>query len=289
MSLMSAPAGQEWGSFLAPGGTLHDVTDLAREMQVKIHSGIRARFDVFRGSNRIFDQIITRIEQTDLQCEDQCSAKHYSDVFDIVRSQYGRMNRLVEVGVYLGGASTVLAGCIGPLDAGLDLVDTNPAYLRFAHERIRRTFPEAIGRVRMFHGDLPTYVHRVIVPDESCALLIHHDGAHDFPQVVRDLASLYFVRDRVRGLMIQDTHLRGRIGYCNFVDAAVFAVFGYDARYLPLGRVYPPGDPALEPNRWQGNYFLPDAPEGMFLPFESNVFRYPHPSMTLEEFLPNAA
>ena len=286
MSIMNPPTATPWGAFIEPASDLENVADLAAHLKVTIHSGLRARFDAFRGRNRILDSIGDRIRNTAIQCEDQCSAKHYVDMFECVRAHYGRVNRLVEVGVYMGGASTVLAGCALPMDVTLDLVDPNRGFLQFTHERIRRTFPEAIDRVRLFLGDLPTYVHNVLVPETGSSALIHHDGAHDFNQVVKDLSSLSYVRDRVQGLMIQDTHLRGAIDYMNFVDAAVYAVFGFNVSCQPMGSTYTEGHTALQPNEYQGNYFLADTPEGMFIPFKGNHFMYPHPSMKLEALLP---
>lgn len=121
----------------------------------------------------------------------------------------------------------------------LDLVDANTAYLQFTHERLRRIFPRAMTRVRMFHGDLPTYVANVLSAEHGTRALVHHDGAHGFDQVVKDLSSLFFVRDRVHGLAIQATHLRGDIRYLNFVDAAVYAMFGVGVKYEPLGANFP--------------------------------------------------
>ncbi len=275
-----------WGTFLEPDAALRDLADPASHLNVTIHSGIRASLASLRVGNRVFESIARRIRDTPIACEDQCSAKYYFDAFEVVRAHFGRVNRIVEVGVYMGGASTVFAGCAGPMDLGLDLVDVNERFLRFTHERIRRTFPEAMERVRLFHGDLPTYVHRVLAAEPDAAALVHHDGSHRFDQVVKDLASLSFVRDRLRGILIQDTHLRGRVEFMNFVDAAVYAVFGFDVRCTPIGTSYPPGHPNLEPNRYQGNYFLPDTAEGMFVPIEGNTFRYPHPSIPLEALLP---
>jgi hypothetical protein len=289
MTITTAPVQSGPGSFIEPMPELSDIKEVAAHLNLKVYSGFRAPLEHFAGQNRVFDSIAERIANTPIRCEDQCSAQHYADLFEVVRGHFGRINRVVEVGVFMGGASTLLAGCLVPMDLTLDLVDISREYLLFTYERIHRTFPEAADRVRLFHGDLPTYVHQVLGNDADCSALVHHDGAHDFQQVVKDLSSLYYVRDRVRGLMIQDTHLRGRIEYCNFVDAAVYAVFGFDMKCQPLGQRYGEGHAALEPNRYQGNYFLPNTAEGAFIPFAANTFKYPHPSMKLEEFLPKAA
>ena len=286
MTLTTSPVQIELGRFIEPSPELHEVQQLAAHLGLQIYSGFRAPLEQFQGQNHVFDAIARRIAKTPIRCEDQCSAQHYADIFEVVRGHFGRINRVVEVGVFMGGASTLFAGCLVPMDLTLDLVDISREYLLFTYERIRRTFPEAATRVRLFHGDLPTYVHDVLSKEDGCSALLHHDGAHDFPQVVKDLSSLYYVRDRIRGLMAQDTHLRGRIEFCNFVDAAIYAVFGFDVKCQPLGQRYAEGHPNLEPNRYQGNYFLPNTAEGVFIPFAGNTFRYPHPSMRLEEFLP---
>lgn len=274
--------------FLTPDPDLSGVTDLVAHFGLRTYSGHRATFKSYRGRNRLLDAIGKRIESTPIDCEDQCSARHYVDLFDLVRAHYGVIDRVVEVGVFLGGASTMLAGAATACDFALDLVDVNERFLRFTHERIRRTFPEAVDRVRLFHGDLPSYVQQVMLRESPASALVHHDGSHHFTQVVKDLAALSFVRDQLQGIALQDTHLRGRIEHCNFVDAAVYAVFGFNVACQPIGASYPAGSSQTEPNRYQGNYFLPDTAEGMFVPMAGNEFRYPHPSMKLEEFLPGA-
>lgn len=138
----------------------------------------------------------------------------------------------------------------------------------------------------MFHGDLPTYVRHVLLEEPQVRAMIHHDGAHDFNQVVKDLSSLYFVRDQVHSLAMQDTHLRGEIKWFNFVDAAVYAMFG-DVKSEPVGARYPEELGLSTPNQWNGNYFLPDTPEGMYIPFSGIEFKYPHPTMDLDSFLPS--
>lgn len=119
--------------------------------------------------------------------------------------------------------------------------------------------------------------------EEGGNVIIHHDGAHDFGQVIRDLGSLFYIKDKLHSLLIQDTHLRGVPEYFNFVDAAVYSIFGRDVTYAPLGTVYNDG-PVCEPNRWQGNYFMPGEPEGMYIPLAHNKFYYPHPKITLAQF-----
>jgi hypothetical protein len=275
-----------WGTFLEPDPAVEGAENLHETLGIPILSGHHADLTAFKGRNTVFDRIASRSKEVDLAYEDQCSAQHYYDVFGCVEREHGALTRLVDVGVFMGGSAAVLAGCVEPMGLELDLVDVNPVFLQFARERVRRMFPRAMTRVRMFHGDLPTYVANVLRAEPGTSALIHHDGAHDFNQVVKDLSSLYFARDRIHGVALQDTHLRGDISYFNFVDAAVYAMFGVGVKYEALGARYPQDSPVTHPNQWNGNYFLGDTPEGMFVPFDGVEWKYPHPSMELEAFLP---
>ncbi|URM96310.1 class I SAM-dependent methyltransferase [Actinomadura madurae] len=275
-----------WGTFLEPDPGLADVEHPHEALDIPIQGGHHADLKHFAGRSTVFDRTAARIDSVGLAYEDQCSAYHYFDLFGCVERCHGELTRLVDVGVFMGGSSAILAGCVEPMGLELDLVDANTAYLQFTHERLRRIFPRAMTRVRMFHGDLPTYVANVLSAEHGTRALVHHDGAHGFDQVVKDLSSLFFVRDRVHGLAIQATHLRGDIRYLNFVDAAVYAMFGVGVKYEPLGANFPAGAPVTEPNEWNGNYFLAGQPEGMYVPFDGVEWKYPHPSMELEAFMP---
>ena len=121
-------------------------------------------------------------------------------------------------------------------------------------------------------------------------VVIHHDGAHAFDQVVKDMSSLYFARGAVTAIIAQDTHLRGRIKQLNFVDMALYSVFGTDLAYTPIGARYAADNASMtQPNPYQGNYFVPGQPEGMVMLMADNTFRYPHPTMQLSEFLRDGA
>ena len=276
------------GIFIEPDGELAFLADPNEKFGIPIQSGYKAmqHASQFAGHSKIFDEISARIGSLDIPYEDQCSVKYYFDVVSALRNCNGEFGRVVEVGVYMGGASSVLAGCIEKFDFDLDLIDNDDARLRFSYERVRRLYPESTGRIRLFHGDLPSYVKSVMLNDTQTKSIVHHDGAHDFNQVVKDLSSLYYARDQIHSLIIQDTHLRGRINKFIFIDAALYAVFGADLNYFPIGSVHSEHDIEMtSPNKYQGNYFVPGMPEGMVFPFSHNRFKYPHPSMSLDEFL----
>jgi len=274
-------------AFIEPDLSLADVADPNDKLGIEIFSGHRAglKFNqALMGRNRFFDEIADRIYEFKGRYEDQCSGRYYFDLVQTLRDLAGEYDRVVEVGVYMGGSSAIFGGGIAKFDYDLDLVDIDARFLRFAYERIRRAFPEAVDRVRLFHGDLPHYVQNVLSPEKTKSL-IHHDGAHDFNQVVKDLSSLSFVRDKIHAVICQDTHLRGTPEYMNFVDLALYAVFGTEVRYAPIGSAYDEWDQRTSPNKYQGNYFMPGVPEGVVVPLAENPFIYPHPSMKLEQFL----
>lgn len=279
-----------FGQFIQPDRSLEDLADPNEKLGCGIHSGFRAADQAVRhgltGQNRIFDDIWQRWNDTPLQCEDQCSARYYFDLVRTLRDFNGEFNHVVEVGCYMGGATSILAGCMDRFDFTLDIVDLKPDFLLYSYERARRMYPEAAKRIRLFHGDLPSYVRAVMMTEPRPGTILHHDGAHNFNQVVKDMASLYYAREQLFAIIAQDTHLRGKIQYMNFVDMALYAVFGVDLNYAPIGASYSKMDSITKPNRYQGNYFVPEQPEGFVIPMALNTFRYPHPDLSIDDFLP---
>ncbi|ROP59584.1 methyltransferase family protein [Enterobacter sp. BIGb0383] len=271
-------------NFLEPDQLLQSLsfTEIGERLNVKIKSGNQPDLTPYAGRNIIFDDIILKRNLTDNHYEDQCTAKYYFDIFNTIKATLGEATRIVEVGVFMGGSTSILAGCAHYLGMELDLIDICPNFLQFARERARRSYPDAVeSRVRMFHGSLPEYVRDVLKKEDNIKVIIHHDGSHSFEQVIRDLGSLYYIRNNVHSLLIQDTNLRGMPKYFNFVDSAVFSIFGRDVNYAPLGSVY---QSTVGPNQWEGNYVMPGEPEGMYIPLSHNKFHYPHPRITLGDF-----
>ena len=274
------------GCFIEPDAELAELDDPNEKLQIQISSGYKAieHSGALRGQNMIYDRLFDELSQQSIPYEDQCSAQYYFDLVTTLRDLNGEYDRLIEVGVFMGGASSIFAGLIKRFDFDLDLIDINSHYLQFAYERIRRIYPEAASRVRLFHGDLPSYVKQVLMEENPASCIVHHDGAHDFTQVTKDLGSLSFVQEKLHAVISQDTHLRGT-QHMNFVDMALYAVFGVDLSYAPIGASYESWDGRTNPNEYQGNYFVPGAPEGMVVPMSANSFHYPHPDMELDHFL----
>jgi SAM-dependent methyltransferase len=278
-----------FGSFIEPYQNAQDIAALEERLQSHIGCGFRSvsASRPLLGQNRIFDRIVARIETLDLDYEDQCSAQYYFDLVRTLRDFNGQFDRVVEVGVFMGGSTSYLAGCAEAFDFDIDLVDVSASYLRFAHERARRLYPEAAKRMRLFHGDLPTYVREVMRNEADRRSIVHHDGCHEFNQVVKDMASLYYVRQSLLAVIAQDTHLRGSARYLNFVDMALYAVFGMDLKFAPIGNVLGEHDPMTAPDAYHGNYFMAGVAEGVVLPMAANRFVYPHPAHAIEHLLPS--
>ncbi len=274
--------------FIDPDLSLAELAEPNDKLGCTVFSGGRAiqAGESLLGCSRIFDEIWQRWNDTPLACEDQCSARYYFDLVQTLRDFNGEFDHVVEVGCYMGGATSILAGCMDRFDFTLDIVDLSANYLRYAYERARRMYPEAAGRIRLFHGDLPAYVRHVMLAEAPRRTVVHHDGAHHFEIVVKDLAALSFAREQLHAIIAQDTHLRGTAKYMNFVDMALYAVFSMDLSYAPIGSVYDEYDPVTQPNMYQGNYFMPGAAEGFVLPMNCNDFRYPHPLLSIDDFLP---
>lgn len=279
----------EFGTYIEPDHELAQFKNPNDKYKIKFPSGMQANFTPFLTQNPRFKATADKIieQRKEVAFEDQCSGKYYYDVFAVADALRTQLTKIVEVGVYTGGTSTILAGCIEDTNIQLDLVDINKRFLQYSYERIRRLFPEVAKRTRMFFGDIPTYVKNVLMKEQNTCNLIHHDGSHTFNEVIKDLASLYYVRDKINGLLIQDTNLRaGNIDTYVFVDAALYAVFGNDLRYYDTGLTHNhTATPAFQFGI-HGTYWLANKPEGMYIPFALQQFHYPHPTIEFERFLP---
>lgn len=268
-----------------------DTNELHQKLDIPISSGHRANFSAYHDKNVYFNRIVERIAKFEAGYEDQCSPAYYWDLFNCIFQFRDKLTRVIDLGVFMGGSSVILAGCAEEFGLQLDLIDIGSRYLNFGYERIRRTYPEQAAKIRLYNGDLPTYVRDVIRPEQGARILVHHDASHDFAQVVRDFSSLFYVKDQIHSIAIQDTNLRGQPDYANagrFVDAAAYAVFGFKMNYAPIGTTYTENDTWMTmPNKFQGNYVLVGAPEGWFIPLEYNTFKYPHATAPppLEAFL----
>lgn len=273
----------EWGCFIAPDAELETMSDPNEKLNVYIPSGVKADLTPVLNRNALFDSIAAKIiaQRSSMTYEEQCSGKYYYDCCMLLQLLKGRVNRVAEVGTYLGGASCVFAGCMAACGFELDLIEAKREYLLYAYERIRRAFPESVLKIRLFLGDLPAYVKNVVQHEAQTNILFHHDAGHNYNTVVNDLSSLSFVKEKALGLIIQDTHLRSaKIENYVFVDAALFSVFGFGLQFAEIGTKF---SVSTAPAYAGQTYFIDNHAEGYYIPFDLNKFHYPHPSMKLEE------
>lgn len=277
--------------FIEPDRTLEDVVDPAETLGINVSSDHRVAYgeNAFYGRNRIFDRLFKSQQLIDLNYEDRGSGQYYFDLVSTLRDFNGHYDRVAEVGVFMGDNSAFLAGCAAPFDFDVDLIDTNPAFLKFAYERIRRAYPDNTKRIRLFHGDLPSYVRHIIMREYGHSYVIHHGGGQGFEQTVKDIAALSYVRDYITALIVHGTHARSTIEHTHFTDLALSAIFGAELNFAPIGTTYSAGAPSTVPSRSQRNYSLPGAPEGLVLPMGMNTFQYPHPELSMDDFLPPPA
>src|ERR1700754_3417759 len=107
------------GTFIQPDPELETLKDPNEKLQLPIYSGfkaLRVHGCNFVGRNRIFDEIFARLKSYKMPYEDQCSAQYYFDLVQTLRDFGGEYDRVVEVGVYMGGSTTVFAGCAERFD-----------------------------------------------------------------------------------------------------------------------------------------------------------------------------
>lgn len=280
-------SGAQTYGFIEPDRALDTVpfSDLHTILDIPIMSGHRADLAPFAATDPGFAALLSNIK-VDADYEDQCSAKYYHDIYNVVMSEAEKIDRIVEVGIFMGGSSVIFGGCLGRIDADLVMIDIGEKYLQFGYQRVVRNFPDIASRVRLFHGDLPTYTRDVLLTESSSdRLMVHVDGDHSFQGVLRDVGVLSYVKERVVGIMAQDTHLRGPPKGMRFVDLALLAAFGGDMAFVPLGSAYEAWQTELvNPNKFAGGYFLPGKLEGMYLPMSHNTYEYPHPLIPIDQF-----
>lgn len=221
-----------------------------------------------------FKEYLSRLSSSGVSYSRQCSIDYYRDLVRYLTDNGNGITRLVEVGTFLGGATAFLALCAKDQDFQLDLVDLNSAYLGYTHQLICRMVPEAEHRLRIFHGDFPAYVKATGITGNNNTF-VQFDASHRFGDVVRDLVAIGQIADAVHGFAIQDTHLRsGNINGEVFVDLAVYAVFGMNAKFREIGlRV--PAQPIKVPSGDWELYMQPNASEGFLLELKDNIFEYP--------------
>lgn len=221
-----------------------------------------------------FARYADRIRAHPWMLAEQCSPKYYRDLVRHLHAKRGKIRRIVEVGVFLGGASAYLAQAGQELGVELHLVDINPAYLGYTYERLLSLLPGSEGFVRPFHGDFPSYVAAGQMLESPQGSFVQFDASHRFPDVVADMVAVCRARKWIHSVAIQDTHLRSDLIEAEvFVDMAVQAVFGTRLRYRTIG-ITTPGERRDIPNPDWRLFMRPRAPEGILLELAKNRCRY---------------
>jgi len=233
------------------------------------------------GQNDIFDEFATAMNQSTMRAEDQCTEQWYFDIFQHFLMHFGQTRHVVELGCFTGGSTRWLYVTSRLFNFTLDIVDANMDYLAAARARVIDACGEIGPGVRFFHGDLCTYVDQVARHERRPNTTVHHDGPHTFHECLQDFASLYFIRDTLLHLIIQDTNLRSaKIDLYSFVDMAAYAVFGKNHPYQPIGRQLQVDAPV-----WDAKIYFEDRePEGKIINMRDAKFYFPHPSVTPEEY-----
>src|SRR6185312_3293185 len=152
----SASRNPYWGKFISPDQSIiHEFSSEYNHPQSN-HSPKIIDFTPYRKNNPLFDAIVDRIS-LDESAKNyyRCSAKYYADCFNLLTQHEKKINRIVEVGTGWGDLSCFFAGSLEAMDATLDLVDSNPEALLRTYVKIKKNFPEAAQKVRLFFGDLP--------------------------------------------------------------------------------------------------------------------------------------
>src|SRR5690349_9849393 len=96
-----------WGKFISPDPELATLPDPNKKLNLYIPSGGKADLTPYLNKHPLFDAIAAKIiaQRSVMTYEEQCSGKYYFDCFTILQALNGKINRIAEVGTYLGGAS----------------------------------------------------------------------------------------------------------------------------------------------------------------------------------------
>lgn len=268
-----------WGEFISPNPSYE-------EKQTKSQKRIKPDLTTLTGINPILDNILSLITakgKVGLEEESYISGKCLLDCFNTVSLYANNLQIIIGVELDASYLACVYAGLLNPLNIKLDLVDSDKNRLYKVYATILHYFPEATNKIRLFFGDLPTYTKKVMTASmDKC--LIHYNGCYGFNDVIRNLGSLYYVKEKVHAIMAQNTHLRSmNLQDFAFVDIALYALFGHQLQFSILGNILQEDEsPELHGMK---TFCLKQHAEGLHVPFAHNNFRYPHPVESQDNFL----
>lgn len=273
----------DWGTFITPTNKALPHPPISKPYHMPYQAGMD--FTGQTSTPSLHSQIRNKIQITNANKQYyRSSPQFYEDSFNLLLNQKITVHRLVEVGVQFGDLSCQLAGLLNNFNLSLDLVDLDKDNLEYAYQNIAAVFPEVLPRVRFFYGDLPLYVKNVL--SQSYDLnMIYYQGSYNFNDVVRDLGSTYFVKDKIAGVFVANIHLRHTdVNFYPFFDVALYALFGMNLNFIKLGNEIAE-ESALSNQADQATFWSKNRMDGMYIPYTHNQFRYPHPSTSLDNFI----
>ena len=275
----------QWGMFIEPDLDLANYTDPNLKYGFDAEDNSKSDLSQVTVTDPVLIQIISKIvlQKNTITTADQCTAQYYLDLYNVLKLQAHEFQKIVEVGPHLGDLSLLFAGSLDSTEATLDLVDIDVKRLRYAYERVRRAFPAAVTKVRLFFGDLPTYIDKVLKKSDQ-KTVVHYKGSYAFNDVIRDIGSLSYVKQKILSVIVHNTNLRSTdISEFAFADVALFSIFGEQIKYLHLGEILKQDE--MQDNAAKKLYYLANYFEGLFIPLLHNEFHYPHSNECLDNFL----
>lgn len=263
----------DWGTLISP----HQASDTS------LPNSKMLDLEQYRHMHPLFHTILNKIHE-DNAANLCCSLKYYADCFNLINQQLGNFQKIVEVGPQSGDLACLFAGIIQNTDKTLDIVDINKTTLLRTYEKINILFPEATPKIRLFVGDMPLYIKN-IASVSSSQNIIHYQASHNFNDVIRDLGSTYFCKNKIIGTLVNHTHLRTTdIRHYAFVDVALYALFGAGIKFIKLGEEIT-DETSLNELTNPPSYFSSNRVDGLYIPYAMNHFRYPHPNSSIETYL----
>ncbi len=268
-----------WGEFISPNSSYE-------ERQTKNQTRIKPDLSKLATMHPVLDNVISVIRtkgERGLEKESYISEKFLLDCFNTVSQYANNLQTLIGVELDASYLACIYAGLLNPLNVKLDLVDSDKNRLLNVYATILQYFPEATNKIRLFFGDLPTYAKKLMTTSmDKC--LVHYNGCYGFNDVIRNLGSLYYVKEKVHAIMAQNTHLRSmNLQDFAFVDIALYALFGHQLQFSILGNILQEDE--NPESHGMETFCLKQHAEGLHVPFAHNQFRYPHPIESQDNFL----
>lgn len=226
------------------------------------------------GKVPLFDQAMKAVYTAGQPFEEECSPQYYCDVMNYLLANRGQIDTVMEIGCYQGGFTGILAQVTHELGMAYYVIELDPRYLLFTHERVGLLTPASLQSMRFYRGTLTEFIdeHADLLRNRSAMLVM--DGPHNYEGVLTDLVASHRIRTNVHSIAAHDFHLRSA-NWRNdvFVDRAIFSVFGFDAPLIGIG--FNTGDWIGDPDADRTEYKLynkPNCHEGVIISLAENSY-----------------